>query len=116
MGIETRPVLVGPLTFLLIGKSVDGSDVLDLLPNLLSVYKEIFAALNKAGVQNLQIDEPSAKKKSSQTEVSTDKLFCFMAIKLLMKCETFFKSWVVKSMVLSNFWVRWINKLYKLYL
>ena len=58
LGIETRPVLVGPLTFLLIGKSVDGSDVLDLLPNLLSVYKEIFAALNKAGVQNLQIDEP----------------------------------------------------------
>ncbi|MES2676771.1 MAG: 5-methyltetrahydropteroyltriglutamate--homocysteine S-methyltransferase [Pseudomonadota bacterium] len=58
LGIETRPVLVGPLTFLLIGKSVDGSNVLDLLPNLLVVYKEIFAALNQAGVQDLQIDEP----------------------------------------------------------
>jgi 5-methyltetrahydropteroyltriglutamate--homocysteine methyltransferase len=58
LGIETRPVLVGPLTYLLIGKSVDNSNVLDLLPNLLAVYKEIFAALNQAGVKDLQIDEP----------------------------------------------------------
>ncbi len=58
LGIETRPVLVGPLTYLLIGKSVDNGNVLDLLPNLLAVYKEIFAALNQAGVKDLQIDEP----------------------------------------------------------
>ena len=62
LNIETRPVLVGPLTFLLIGKMVDAkgdnANVLDLLPNLLAVYKEIFAALNVAGVKDLQIDEP----------------------------------------------------------
>ncbi len=58
LGIETRPVLVGPLTFLLIGKMADGGNTLDLLPNLLVVYKEIFAALNQAGVKDLQIDEP----------------------------------------------------------
>jgi len=58
LGIETRPVLVGPLTFLLLGKMVDSGDVLSLLPNLLAVYKEIFAALNQAGVKDLQIDEP----------------------------------------------------------
>lgn len=58
LGIETRPVLVGPLTFLLVGKEIDGGNVLDLLPNLLAVYKEIFAALNEAGVKDLQIDEP----------------------------------------------------------
>ncbi len=58
LGIETRPVLVGPLTFLLIGKTIDNSNVLDLLPNLLVVYKEIFAALSQAGAQDIQIDEP----------------------------------------------------------
>lgn len=63
LGIETRPVLVGPLTFLLVGKMVDDHNhnkesALELLPDLLLVYKEIFAALNKAGVKDLQIDEP----------------------------------------------------------
>jgi 5-methyltetrahydropteroyltriglutamate--homocysteine methyltransferase len=58
LGIETRPVLVGPLTFLLLGKAIDGGNVLDLLPDLLVVYQEIFVALNNAGVKDLQIDEP----------------------------------------------------------
>jgi 5-methyltetrahydropteroyltriglutamate--homocysteine methyltransferase len=58
LGIETRPVLVGPISFLLSGKMVDGGNALDLLPNLLAVYGEIFNALNKAGVKDLQIDEP----------------------------------------------------------
>jgi 5-methyltetrahydropteroyltriglutamate--homocysteine methyltransferase len=69
LGIETRPVLVGPLTFLLIGKAIDNSNVLDLLPNLLVVYKEIFAALNQAGVKDLQIDEPCLS-----TDLSADAL------------------------------------------
>ncbi|MFT6333203.1 MAG: 5-methyltetrahydropteroyltriglutamate--homocysteine methyltransferase [Lentimonas sp.] len=58
LGIETRPVLLGPVTFLLLGKAVNGGNTLDLLPNLLAIYKEIFAALNKAGVKDIQIDEP----------------------------------------------------------
>ncbi|MFT6219544.1 MAG: 5-methyltetrahydropteroyltriglutamate--homocysteine methyltransferase [Rickettsiales bacterium] len=58
LGIETRPVLVGPITFLLIGKMVDGGKTIDLLPNVLEVYKEIFTALKAAGVKDLQIDEP----------------------------------------------------------
>ncbi len=60
LGIETRPVLVGPITFLLIGKMVEGGskNTLSLLPNLLEVYQEIFSALNQAGVRDIQIDEP----------------------------------------------------------
>ncbi|MFT7086723.1 MAG: 5-methyltetrahydropteroyltriglutamate--homocysteine methyltransferase [Rickettsiales bacterium] len=58
LGIETRPVLVGPVTFLLIGKMVNGGKTIDLLPNVLEVYKEIFAALKAAGVKDIQIDEP----------------------------------------------------------
>ncbi len=58
LGIETRPVLVGPLTFLLLGKTIDGSNKLDLLNNLLGVYAEIFKKLQEIGVKDVQIDEP----------------------------------------------------------
>lgn len=58
LGIETRPVIIGPVTFLLLGKTTDGSNKLDLLPKLLPVYKELFAKLAEAGVKDLQIDEP----------------------------------------------------------
>lgn len=58
LGIETRPVVIGPVTFLLLGKSVDGSEKLDLLDNLLSAYKELFAKLQEIGVKDVQIDEP----------------------------------------------------------
>jgi 5-methyltetrahydropteroyltriglutamate--homocysteine methyltransferase len=58
LGIETRPVVIGPVTFLLLGKSVDASEKLDLLDNLLSAYKELFAKLQEIGVKDVQIDEP----------------------------------------------------------
>lgn len=58
LGIETRPVIIGPVTFLLSGKTVDGSNALDLLPNLLSAYKNLFAKLQEIGVKDVQIDEP----------------------------------------------------------
>ena len=74
LGIETRPVLVGPLTFLLVGKTIDNSNVLDLLPNLLAVYKQIFAALNQAGVKDIQIDEPCLA-----TNLSADSLNAYVA-------------------------------------
>ena len=57
-GTETRPVIIGPVTFLLAGKTVDGSEKLDLLDNLLVAYKELVAKLNEAGVKDVQIDEP----------------------------------------------------------
>lgn len=58
LGIETRPVVIGPVTFLLLGKSVDGSKKLDLLDNLLVAYQELFAKLQEIGVKDVQIDEP----------------------------------------------------------
>ncbi len=58
LGIETRPVVIGPVTFLLAGKTVDGSDKLDLLDNLLGAYAELFKKLQEAGVKDVQIDEP----------------------------------------------------------
>ena len=58
LGIETRPVIIGPVSFLLLSKTVDGSNKLDLLDNLLFVYEKVFAKLNEIGVKNVQIDEP----------------------------------------------------------
>ncbi len=57
-GFETRPVVLGPVSFLLIGKTIDESNKLDLLENLLVGYKELFAKLAEIGVKDVQIDEP----------------------------------------------------------
>jgi 5-methyltetrahydropteroyltriglutamate--homocysteine methyltransferase len=58
LGIETRPVVLGPISFLLLGKSVDESDKLDLLDNLLLAYADLFKKLQEIGVKDVQIDEP----------------------------------------------------------
>ncbi len=58
-GMETRPVLVGPITLLLLGKPVkDGFDRWTLLPRLLKAYGVLMRALKEAGAQKVQMDEP----------------------------------------------------------
>ena len=62
LGINAKPVLVGPVTYLSLGK-VQGSsnpdfDPLTLLDNLLSVYEAIIAKLAAAGAEWIQLDEP----------------------------------------------------------
>ncbi len=57
-GIETRPVIIGPISFLLLGKATDNSNKLELIDNLLIAYKQLFAKLVEIGVKDLQIDEP----------------------------------------------------------
>ena len=58
LGIHTRPVLIGPISLLLLGKSEDGTYPLDLLPKLLDAYSAIIADLRQAGADWIQIDEP----------------------------------------------------------
>ncbi|MBA3040908.1 MAG: 5-methyltetrahydropteroyltriglutamate--homocysteine S-methyltransferase [Rhizobiaceae bacterium] len=58
LGIHTRPVILGPVTFLKLGKARDGSDPLDLLDRLLPVYRQILTELLEAGADWAQIDEP----------------------------------------------------------
>lgn len=58
LGIRTRPVLLGPVSFLLLSKTEDGSDPLALLPGLLPVYAQILRELAEAGVTWVQMDEP----------------------------------------------------------
>jgi 5-methyltetrahydropteroyltriglutamate--homocysteine methyltransferase len=58
LGVATRPVLIGPVTFLKLAKMRDGSDRWALLPKLLPLYAQVIAALAQAGAQWVQIDEP----------------------------------------------------------
>ena len=58
LGVETRPVLIGPITFLSLGKTKENFDKLDLLPNLIPVYQDIITKLAEIGVADIQIDEP----------------------------------------------------------
>ena len=58
LGFDARPVLLGPVSFLLLSKSVDGSDRLDLLDRLLPVYAQLLGQLKQAGASWVQIDEP----------------------------------------------------------
>ena len=58
LGIQSRPVLIGPVTFLKLAKMRDGSNALALLPLLLAVYMDVIAALAEAGAEWVQIDEP----------------------------------------------------------
>jgi 5-methyltetrahydropteroyltriglutamate--homocysteine methyltransferase len=59
LGYQTRPVLVGPVTFLKLAKSKDTNfNPLSLLERLLPVYIEMLRELVKAGAEWVQIDEP----------------------------------------------------------
>ena len=60
LGIRTRPVIVGPVTWLSLGKAKDeGLDPLSLLDAVLPVYAELLATLKAAGADWAQIDEPA---------------------------------------------------------
>lgn len=58
LGIATRPVLIGPVTFLKLARMRDGSDRWSLLPKILPLYAQIITALAQAGAEWVQIDEP----------------------------------------------------------
>lgn len=59
LGHTVKPVVIGPLTYLWLGKAKGGDfDKLDLLERLLPLYGQIFQRLAELGVEWVQIDEP----------------------------------------------------------
>ncbi|UNM22517.1 5-methyltetrahydropteroyltriglutamate--homocysteine S-methyltransferase [Pseudomonas sp. ArH3a] len=59
LGHNVKPVVIGPLTYLWLGKAKGGDfDKLDLLDRLLPLYGQIFQRLADLGVEWVQIDEP----------------------------------------------------------
>jgi 5-methyltetrahydropteroyltriglutamate--homocysteine methyltransferase len=86
LGIATRPVLLGPVTFLLLGKPSAGGpgasspgsrseptaatfDRLSLLDPLLEVYAELLDELEAAGAEWVQLDEPAFVQDRSRAEL-----------------------------------------------
>ncbi|GAA5028840.1 5-methyltetrahydropteroyltriglutamate--homocysteine S-methyltransferase [Streptomyces siamensis] len=63
LGLTARPVLVGPVTYLLLAKAAQGVaadfDPLVLLDSLLPVYAKVLADLRAAGATWVQLDEPA---------------------------------------------------------
>ncbi|XP_072956169.1 5-methyltetrahydropteroyltriglutamate--homocysteine methyltransferase 2 [Typha angustifolia] len=66
LGIDTVPVLVGPVTYLLLSKPAKGVEksfsLLSLLGSILPIYKEVIAELKAAGASWIQFDEPTLVK------------------------------------------------------
>ncbi|MDN6862960.1 MULTISPECIES: 5-methyltetrahydropteroyltriglutamate--homocysteine S-methyltransferase [Pseudomonas] len=59
LGHSVKPVIIGPLTYLWLGKAKGGEfNKLDLLDRLLPLYGQIFQRLAELGVEWVQIDEP----------------------------------------------------------
>ena len=57
-GITAKPIIIGPVTYLWLGKSKDNTDRLSLLEDLLPVYADLLQLLADNGADWVQIDEP----------------------------------------------------------
>ncbi|MCZ4610741.1 5-methyltetrahydropteroyltriglutamate--homocysteine S-methyltransferase [Streptomyces sp. Lzd4kr] len=74
LGLTARPVLVGPVTYLLLAKPAPGVaadfEPLALLDRLLPVYARILADLRAAGAEWVQLDEPALVQDRTPAELS----------------------------------------------
>lgn len=74
LGLTARPVLVGPVTYLLLAKPAPGAaadfDPLTLLDRLLPVYAEVLADLRAAGAEWVQLDEPALVQDRTPAELN----------------------------------------------
>ncbi|MPY48010.1 5-methyltetrahydropteroyltriglutamate--homocysteine S-methyltransferase [Streptomyces acidicola] len=73
LGLTARPVLVGPVTYLLLAKPAPGVppdfNPLTLLDRLLPVYAEVLADLRAAGAEWVQLDEPALVQDRTPAEL-----------------------------------------------
>lgn len=74
LGHTARPVLVGPVTYLLLAKPAPGVaadfEPLTLLDRLLPVYAEVLADLRAAGAEWVQLDEPALVQDRTPAELN----------------------------------------------
>lgn len=56
LGVETRPVLLGPVSFVLLSRTTGSRAV--LVSRVAEVYREIIGRLARAGAEWIQLDEP----------------------------------------------------------
>ncbi|WKL47210.1 5-methyltetrahydropteroyltriglutamate--homocysteine S-methyltransferase [Flavobacterium pectinovorum] len=91
LGIATKPVLIGPISYLLLGKEKEeGFHRIDLIDKLLPVYFEIFEKLQAENVAYIQLDEPflalnlTDKERNTYTEVYNEINIRFPKIKIIL--------------------------------
>jgi 5-methyltetrahydropteroyltriglutamate--homocysteine methyltransferase len=58
LGVAARPVLIGPLSLLLLGKSIDGFNPYSVTDRLIAAYRSILTELAAENVEWVQMDEP----------------------------------------------------------
>ena len=91
LGIVTKPVLIGPISYLLLGKEKEeGFHRIDLIEALLPVYFQIFEKLETENVTYIQLDEPflalnlTDKERNVFTKVYTEINNRFPNIKIIL--------------------------------
>ena len=91
LGISTKPVLIGPVSYLLLGKEKGGDfHRIDLIEKLLPVYFEILTALQNEGAEYIQLDEPflalnlTDKERSAITYVYNEINKNFPSLKIIL--------------------------------
>ncbi|MCF7754562.1 5-methyltetrahydropteroyltriglutamate--homocysteine S-methyltransferase [Paenibacillus xylanexedens] len=96
LGIEGKPVIVGPLTFLKLSKGYDKSETDAWLDRLLPLYTQLLQELASEGVQWVQIDEPILVTKLSDEDVQRlnkiYKTFAAAVPGLNIMLQTYFES------------------------
>ena len=74
LGIDGKPVILGPVSFLKLGKRhgqyLDDVAVSELLPKLLPLYVQVLAELAQAGAKWVQLDEPTLVKTTALAELA----------------------------------------------
>ncbi|WP_411146078.1 5-methyltetrahydropteroyltriglutamate--homocysteine S-methyltransferase [Streptomyces sp. x-80] len=83
LDLSARPVLVGPVTYLLLAKPAPGVaagfDPLTLLDRLLPVYAEVLADLRAAGAEWVQLDEPALVQDRTPAELdATERAYRYL--------------------------------------
>lgn len=96
LGIEGKPVIVGPLTFLKLSKGYQASETDAWLDKLLPLYVQILRELAHEGVQWVQIDEPILVTKLSEADLerlnTIYETFAASAPGLNIMLQTYFES------------------------
>jgi 5-methyltetrahydropteroyltriglutamate--homocysteine methyltransferase len=78
LGIDTVPVLIGPVSFLLLSKPADGApdrfQAIDLIESLVEVYGEVIEKLAEQGATWVQLEEPCFVEDRSEKELDALRL------------------------------------------
>ncbi|KAF8007470.1 hypothetical protein BT93_K1475 [Corymbia citriodora subsp. variegata] len=98
LGVDTVPVLLGPVSYLLLSKPAEGVEetfsLLSLLGKILPIYKEVVSELKAAGASWIQFDEPTlvwdldSHKLQALTEAYSELESCLSGMNVLV--ETYF--------------------------